>query len=187
MNLPELRRALDHLAVLVEIRSRKQEKEDEDDLALILLALLATYYEDKDADSFKVAFLLALREAFEELDPDDEHGQLIEQELAYQAGFLTGFLQDLRNGKISEAQARARARQYAASLWKLRERIKLEKEIGNGDPMMTWNLGENENHCNSCPSLHGRRKRASEWARLGLYPKCSINECGQYCYCFWTY
>lgn len=183
LNLPELRRALDHLAVLVEIRSRRSEKEDEDNLAIILLALLATYYEDKDSDVFKSAFLVTIRNAFEELDPNDEYGELITQEIAFQSGFLTGFLQDLKNDKISEGMARARAVSYARSLGKLREEIGL---TGEGDNLMRFNNMEDARHCSVCPEYDQVVKPASEWLRIQIYPKSMILPCGSNCKCFFT-
>ena len=121
-----------------------------------------------------------MREAFEELDPDDEYGNLIDGELAYQAGFLTGFLQDLKNGKISEAQARARAKQYAASLGKLRERIKAERT--DKDSRGKWSMNPTLENCPDCIELNGQIHTMA-WFLANHIPRDGNTQCGQNCGC----
>jgi hypothetical protein len=183
LNSAKLTRAVEHLAVMLEIKKRTDE---EDALALLLLALLDDYYQDGDIDLFVTSFLATLRVAYEELDPDGIYAGVIDEELATQEGFLRGFAAGLENGDVSEKQARARINQYSASLGKMRVLIQLENAENDGDSYLTWQwnaLLEIERHCNSCKGLNGRREKASTWKALNLYPRSLELDCGQFCQC----
>lgn len=176
MNRTKLQRAIDHLDFLCAIR---KEQDEEDALALLLLALLATLYEDGDYATFRLAFLNELKLSFESLDPDGIYGDLIDQELAVQSGYLTNFIRDLRNGSLSEAQAKNRARMYSSSLGKLRELFKLKDY--DEDQMLKWVLGEAE-HCDDCVSLDGTVRSAKTWA-MTIYPRSGGTQCISNCKC----
>jgi uncharacterized protein with von Willebrand factor type A (vWA) domain len=176
-NLKTLKAELTNLNRLLEI---KAEDEDEKRLAEALLLLLLAYISDLNAEVFRVAFLATLRNSYLGLYPDEDYSDLIEKEIAVQSEYLDGFVKDLEAKKISEAQAKARAKSYSRSLCKIWNRIELERQ---GDNELTWIMGENENHCGTCPKLHGQTKPASVWAELGLYPKCSLTDCDGSCLC----
>lgn len=183
MDTKKLQRELEHLDVLLAIKGKRDEQDEEDALALALLAVLAMYFEDGDYESFRLAFLNELRLSFESLDPDGIYGDLIDKELAVQSGYLSNFTKDLRNGTLSEAQAKNRARMYAGSLGSLRERIRLDEM---GDTILTWRWDstiEAERHCASCRDLNGVSKKASTWARLDLHPRSLQLDCGFNCHC----
>ncbi len=181
MNLTTLQRKLEHLAVLLEIRAGRDEKRREDELRLRLLAVLALVLAGEDYDAFRYSFLAELRKYYEALDVNGEYEQLINREIAVQNGYLSGFITDLRNGKLSDVAAKARAGSYAWSVGKVREEINL---YGYDDAArLQWIMGENENHCQTCPSLHGKIKTAVQWRTLGLFPKCSLTDCDGACLC----
>lgn len=55
--------------------------------------------------------------------------------------------------------------------------------MASADTHLKWKLGQAENHCNDCPRLAGKVKRASEWLRLGIFPGSPKLQCGKYCKC----
>lgn len=58
-----------------------------------------------------------------------------------------------------------------------------------GNKMLTWNLGNTEQHCETCAKLDGQRHRASWYSSRGYYPRKpgSNTECGGYrCDCSLT-
>lgn len=181
MNLTKLQRELEHLDVLLAIKGKRDEQEEEDALALALLALLYAVYDDEDYHTFMLAFMATLQSAYANLDTEGIYGDLIEQEISLQRNYLNGFINDLKAGRTSEAQDKVRIGQYASSLGKVRELFSLHSY--DDDERLRWVMGENENHCDTCPTLHGKVKRAIEWQNLGLYPKCELTECNQACLC----
>jgi hypothetical protein len=55
------------------------------------------------------------------------------------------------------------------------------KIIACADQKLVWRLGATEQHCKTCPRLHGRVKRASYWNKVGIRPQNPPNpaiECG---------
>lgn len=186
MNLTALQRKLERLAVLLEIRADRSESEREERLRLRLLAVLALLLASEDYRAFEVDFLNALRSGMEELDPNGGYGYLIDREIASQRGYLHNFIQDMRNGKLSEAQMRNRAGMYSGSLGSFKERINLEQE---GDNLLTWfwdETMEEDRHCSDCRGLDGQTKTARQWATLGLYPRSPNLLCWTNCRCRWS-
>ena len=183
MNLLPLQRSLEHLAVLLEIRADRKERKREDELRLRLLAILALVLASEDWDAFRKSFLAELESEYSALDVNGEYGQLIDRELATQNGYLTGFIQDLKNGKLSDAQARNRAGMYAGSLGNLRERIAVAKD---GDTLMTWRWDptlEEERHCQDCRELDGQTRTGKQWASANLFPRSIALQCSYNCHC----
>ena len=172
MNRPRLMRALERLQVLLAIR-----RSEEDELEDVLLALLVTYWADQDADAFRIAFLAALRAAYESLPDAWAFRELVQEELDYQAGFLDGFIADLEAGKLSEAQARARARSYAGSVGKVAEQIRLQQY--DPDREFRWDYSETvQDHCEDCIWLNGQVHKLSWFLNNNHIPKSS----GQVCF-----
>ncbi len=184
MNLTALQRKLERLAVLMEIRAdreeKKREEERENELKLLLLALLLTLYRDQNYQVFQAAFLDALRSGMEQLDPNGEYGDLIERELLEQDKYLQGFVNDLRNGKLSEGQARQRAGLYASSLGKVKWQMTLDDA---GSAEMQWVYSPTvQDHCAGCIELNGMIKPASVWLAT-IYPRSGDTQCQMNCQC----
>lgn len=180
MNLLNLKKHLERLLHLIETRS---EEEDEDTLIWLLLGFLATYWDDRDGEAFKRNMLNALRDAYESLDPQGLYDDLIRRELADQSGYLSRFVQDLQNGKPSQAQAEARVKQYARSLGKLRERMEVEEET-NRDRLYKWLYSETvEDHCRDCIDLNGQVHALSWFILTDHIPKSRQQRCGANCQC----
>ena len=154
--------------------------EREKRLAVILVALMLDYLETENAEQLRVMFLAALRHAYDDLQFGDEFRDLIEAEIENQKDYLDGFIEDVMTGAISEKQTLARAKQYATSLGKVRSQIQLKRA---GDTLMRWDYAEESQHCTDCLGLNGQVKPASEWLKLGLYPKSPLLECSQGCNC----
>ena len=179
MDLQKLQRALDHLAVLWAIRADPDRKR-EDELRTILVALLLGAWSDRDWDNFKTEMLAALAAAFSELDPNDEYEELIRKELATQSGYSSGFVNALRNGTLSEAEAKNRAGMYATSLGKLKWQITL---TDSGDAEMAWKYNESVlDHCPDCIELNGVVRKASTWLAT-IYPRSGKTLCKMFCQC----
>jgi hypothetical protein len=175
--LTSLKRQVEHLAVMMEIKKRTDE---EDALALLLLAVLNDYYDNGDIDAFMSAFLATLRTAYEDLDPDGEYADVIDEELATQEEFLKGFADGLEGGDVNEAQARARVNQYSTSLGKVKERIKIEKL----DPQTRgmWQINPLLENCQDCVDLKGS-VHTMKWFLENHIPKDGNTTCGQHCGC----
>lgn len=189
MDKPRIYRALKKLQYLL---SLKQGGEDEEGkLSAGLLAILALYLRNKDSLIFKNDFINELRNHYygyvrQRVGTDHISArmeQLIQEELSFQEEFLGEFAKDLDGGKISEAMARARAKQYASSLGKLSSRINLE--LASPRTLYEWRLSPAE-HCASCLELDGS-VHSAEWYRAhGLYPKSPQLICSQNCKCYWV-
>lgn len=154
-------------------------------LALLLGALIQLYYSDHDAEALRQGFLQTLREHFDEIDVRDidpaDKTSIVNAAVGAQAHYLSGFIYDLEQNKISPAQAHARAAQYATSLENLRNEI----EITNA-PMVSpwrWEYAEEVQHCGDCLALDGEVRSAREWRALGLWPRSLKTECGGNCKC----
>lgn len=181
MNLTKLRRGIEHLAVLLEIRAGKEESEKEKRLKLRLLAVLALVLANEDYRAFEASFLNALRESYEKLDVNDEFGDLIDRELIVQGNYLNGFINDLRGDEISEAQARMRVGQYATSLGKMGELFELQ---GMGlDTMGRWDKNPELENCDDCNELDGQVHAVKWYITTGHTPKSEMQRCGHNCGC----
>ncbi|MHC4618413.1 MAG: hypothetical protein ACYTEQ_11755 [Planctomycetota bacterium] len=94
-------------------------------------------------------------------------------------GDLAQFIQDTQrreDGKISMVFRRI-------DLWARRylDTVNRAKIFACADLKLMWLLGVVEEHCNTCPRLDGKVKRASFWKARGIYPQNPPNsklECG---------
>ncbi len=100
--------------------------------------------------------------------------------LAQQAKYLAGFRQDLQHGRISAAQAHARACLYARTLKPFRNTIYL---AAKGDHLQRWTTNADIEHCGDCVMLHGQVKPADQWLAEGLYPGSCKTKCCTNCWC----
>ena len=179
MNLSTLKRNLEHLAVLLEIRADRKERKREDELRLRLLAILALVLASEDWDAFRKSFLAELESEYSALDVNGEYGQLIDRELATQNGYLTGFIQDLKNGKLSDAQARNRAGMYAGSLGAFANAIDVAAQ---GEAILEWRVLKSEENCVDCQKLEGEQHKASMWLHYHV-PRDGKTRCKFNCKC----
>lgn len=51
------------------------------------------------------------------------------------------------------------------------------KVMACADKKLEWRLGATEHHCKTCPKLHGKVKRGSQWQASGLRPQSPPNPC----------
>ena len=51
------------------------------------------------------------------------------------------------------------------------------KTMACADEKLEWELGAVERHCSTCPRLHGKVKRGSQWTKLGIHPQRPPNAC----------
>jgi hypothetical protein len=51
------------------------------------------------------------------------------------------------------------------------------KVLACADSKLEWELGATEKHCSTCPRLHGKVKRGSQWEKLGIHPQRPPNAC----------
>ncbi len=181
MNLKNLQNKLEHLAVLLEIRAGREERKREEELRLRLLAILALVLASEDYRAFEADFIAALSSAYSELDVNSEYGDLIDRELIRQGNYLNGFSNDLRRGKISEAQARARVAQYASSLGKVAEMFQLQ---GMGlETLGRWDRNPELENCEDCLELDGQVHAIKWYITTGHTPKSEMQRCGHNCGC----
>ena len=181
-DLIALKRELEHLAVLTEIKSKKDDEDRKRKLILLLLFLLDTLYEDNDYTAFKIAFLQALRNAMEAYAEqfDGDFSELIDLEIATQSGYLSGLIKDLRNGTISQKMAEWRVGLYAKTLDKFAEQVYLDMQ---GETSLKWVYSHTVvDHCNDCINLNGTIRTAREWLRT-IYPRSGQTECMMSCQC----
>ena len=176
MDYEAIKREIEHLEVLLSIKA----DEDEDALVLLLLGFVNDVLQDENDEKFKRSVLGAISDSLGSLYPNEDYSALIRQETAIQSGFLGKFIQDFNNGKLSEAMARFRARQYAGVIGKFKQMVHLEEE---GENILTWRWTPHAEHCDDCRNLNGQSKPASSWKRLGIYPKSPALECYQSCRC----
>ena len=104
----------------------------------------------------------------------------IEQLINHQVGFLKNYVQALRDGTVSEAQAMRRSRMYAGSLSGVYEKAKLSRDL-NGQ--YRWDYSPSvADHCGDCSHRNGQIKSAREWMRIGL-PREGKTQCNGGCQC----
>lgn len=185
MNLKRMERAL--RAMVDALRS---DDEDEDNLILWLMAILDIWFRDRKNTVFYRDFLGALEESFLEKlikmvgeDAVGDYRHLLDAELDRQTSYLNGFVSDLSSGSLSEAQARARASRYAASLGEFEERVAAEMENDKSKPYK-WVYSESvQDHCTDCIELDGQVHPLSWFIATNHIPKSDQQECHAHCQC----
>jgi len=51
------------------------------------------------------------------------------------------------------------------------------KTLAGANEKLEWELGATEKHCSTCPRLHGKVKRGSQWEKSGIHPQRPPNSC----------
>lgn len=124
----------------------------------------------------------------EETDPEDD--RWLTQQQNKQIEFLAGVFEWIKEQRdaetITEDAIRERVEAWAQTLDATFGEGKLR---GNKNQSLTWNLGETEDHCETCARLDGKRHRA-QWYLDRDYlpgkPGAAMN-CGGYrCGCYLT-
>jgi hypothetical protein len=122
---------------------------------------------------------------------DEDTASTANGELQAQLGYADSLFSNLKqlkkeDGVDANAEGADIADRWSSALDGFYNTIKLS---GAGNKMLTWNLGDTENHCGNCSSLDGQRHRASWYLGKGYTPRKpgSNTECGGYnCDCSLT-
>lgn len=105
-----------------------------------------------------------------------------------ETGQIVGFLEAIEEndrangGKLTPLFSRV-------DLWvnRYKDVFNQAMEMACEDQKLIWQLGATEEHCRTCPRLHGKVKRASFWQKSGIHPQRPPNnmlECGGWkCLC----
>lgn len=117
-----------------------------------------------------------------DLPLDDDTAAWARGELQAQFGFVDSLFETLKalrkEGDFdANTEAANRADGYTSALDGYYNAIKL---AGAGNKMLTWNLGDTEQHCDTCLELDGGRHRASWYSSRGYFPRKpgSQTDCG---------
>jgi len=134
---------------------------------------------------------IAYQDGGGDLPVDEDTSSAITSEMNAQINYVDGLFQTLKQLKKdgeydANSEATDTADRWSSALDGFYNTIKLS---GAGNKMLTWNLGDTENHCGDCSSLDGQRHRASWFLGKGYTPRKpgSNTECGGYhCDCSLT-
>jgi hypothetical protein len=109
----------------------------------------------------------------EETEDDDE--SWLTSKINSELGFIDDLFASLRDKRAegmtkadADAEAATRAEGFRATLDSVYSEGKLR---GAGNRMLTWNLGETEEHCDTCEKLDGQRHKAKWWRDHGYKPR----------------
>lgn len=125
------------------------------------------------------AYRAALRD--EGLDPDLVNGEykdnverIILSEYDHVDGFTADIIKASTDGTGYE-QFRVRAEMWANRYNDAYNKAELDIALENGGKL-EWQLGETEEHCDTCAALHGKVAFAAEWQAVGLRPQNPPNQ-----------
>ena len=135
-------------------------------------------------DAFNLAYVAGYADAggaTEEMEPDDAAWiqARIEAEIGY-ADLLFQDLKALRGEEDAPVFVEARSQGYANTL----DSIYLEGKLrGDKNKMVTWQIGQTEQHCKTCLKLNGQRHSIKWFLKRGYIPRepgSATLECGGY-------
>lgn len=160
-------------------------------------ALWKGVFTEADFESeMRMAIRVGLTRAFDSaageygLTPDDyniDEQQFLADAIESEFGYIAGFGADITDnsqqnkGKLTPLFVRA-------EMWVNRyvDIVSRARVLFGKDEKLQWVYGDTE-HCTTCLALNGKVKRASFWAKAGVYPRNPPNpnlECGGYnCQC----
>lgn len=154
-------------------------------LAITLVALVRQYYQDRDSDklyqNFKQALFLSFLAValFEDGSLSNTEQAALDNALAAQYGYASGFVTSLRDGDVSATMAEARARLYARALEPFAYQMQLLADL---DANYEWQMDADAEHCVDCIELHGEVRKGSEWLNYHI-PRDGSTECNIGCKC----
>lgn len=150
-------------------------------------AILRTTFRDELLRAGEMAFDDGLRDGGAdplEADAVDraDHRRKVAEWLALQNTFVTNFVNDVADRRISPDQIPMRA-----SMWvnkSLRSIYYVGLKDAAGEKFYSWGLGSTIAHCQSCLLLAGQVHKLKDWMRTGWMPGCTCLECkGYQCDC----
>lgn len=132
------------------------------------------------------AYIDAMETAYEDgggdLPVDEETAAWAKAELDAQLSYVDSLFQTLKGMRKEgdadpDTEGANTADRWAGALDGFYNAVKL---AGAGNRMLTWTLGDTEQHCDTCQSLDGQRHRASWYSSRGYYPRKpgSATDCG---------
>lgn len=97
-----------------------------------------------------------------------------------QSAYVTNFANNLYKDNITEAQVAAHVDMWVNK--SMREIYLAGVESADRNGLYMWQLGPNEDHCQTCAGLHGQVHRMKAYIKSGFLPGSERLQCGGY-YC----
>lgn len=111
-------------------------------------------------------------------DLPDYLTESVESMILNQYDFVDQFYRDIVDARVDEEPIEpllARVPLWA-NRWEEAYNTAILLITSNEGGNLEWQLGETEEHCETCSALNGIVARASEWEQLGVYPQSAPNE-----------
>lgn len=157
---------------------------------------LTTYFEGGNVTSPRNAFRRAMVEAFgsafdlgwvdggQAMPPDAEALEWFNARVDQELGYIDGLFANVKKLRKEEdfdffSWVTQRAESYVKSLAGV---YNAGKMFAQGSKMLTWRLGQTEQHCSTCASLNGKKHRASWYVARNYIPRQAgaALDCGGY-------